>query len=332
MATPEIAPPAAAGWYGSAFGLSVTADQPVPGIPARNGAPGGRPVAWRRLEPAAVALAPEPVETLVDLRHPSGEEFMTIVRDAAGSYRIASPGLGVHSVAADGSWIESRVPRVAPQLWQRPFFAQVLPLAAALRGFEVFHASAVELDGRTVALTGASGVGKSSLVLSLVLLGARFVTDDVLAVEPGRLGAVLAHPGVGVAHLEPSELALIDPRLRSRLGPLPHGADGKLVVSLAPAHEPRPLDTLVFLVRDRSAGSLSLRRDPLGQVRTLLGSTFLRYLRSATRLAGHLDACSRVVASTRTYELRIPPSASARETAEFLTEPLAADPRWSPRS
>src|SRR6185437_10571032 len=143
-----------------------------------------------------------------------------------------------------------------------------------------FHASAVELDGRTVALTGASGVGKSSLALSLVVLGGRFVTDDVLAVEPDGIGSVLVHPGPGVAHVEPDELAHVDAASRPSLGEALPGTDGKLVLTHDPVEGPRPLDTLVFLVRDRSADALSLRRDPQGQVRTLLGSTFLRYLRS----------------------------------------------------
>ena len=73
------------------------------------------------------------------------------------------------------------------------------------------------------------------------------------------------------------------------------------------------------LPRPRHLGDgLSLRPDPPRLVQTLLGSTFLSYLRSASRLAGHLDACSRIAASARTFELRIPPSASARHTADFL--------------
>ena len=67
---------------------------------------------------------------------------MTIDRDAAGAFRVVTPGLGAHLVSADGSTIDSDVPRIAPQFWQRPFFAQVLPLAAALNGLELFHATA----------------------------------------------------------------------------------------------------------------------------------------------------------------------------------------------
>ena len=70
MATPEAAPAAAPAWCGSAFGLSITADEQLAGIPEGNGGTGGRRVAWRRLE--TLAPVPVPLETLVDMRHPSG--------------------------------------------------------------------------------------------------------------------------------------------------------------------------------------------------------------------------------------------------------------------
>ena len=61
--------------------------------------------------------------------------------------------------------------------------AQVLPLAAVLRGTHVLHASAVALAGRAVAFMGRSGVGKTTLAGRIVAHGARLMTDDVLAVD-----------------------------------------------------------------------------------------------------------------------------------------------------
>src|SRR4051812_14423474 len=128
MATPETAPPPVRAWCGSVFGLTIGADEPLPGVPA-TAAPtaGRRHLTWRRLPPFPAPRLQAPVETLVDLRHESGEPFMTIERDAGGAFHVSTPALGSHVVAGDGSTIDSYVPRIAPQLWQRPFFAQVLP-------------------------------------------------------------------------------------------------------------------------------------------------------------------------------------------------------------
>jgi hypothetical protein len=71
----------------------------------------------------------------------------------------------------------------------------ILGRALRLAGAPCLHATALAVDGRAVALMGASGVGKSSLAWALVQQGCRLVTDDMvglaaapegLMVQPGR--------------------------------------------------------------------------------------------------------------------------------------------------
>ena len=57
----------------------------------------------------------------------------------------------------------------------------------------LWHAGAVERVGRVVAVLGASGRGKSTLVASLVGGGAGYLTDEVVAVAPGSM-AVAPYP------------------------------------------------------------------------------------------------------------------------------------------
>lgn len=68
-----------------------------------------------------------------------------------------------------------------------------LVATAGTTGFLRLHAGAVERDGFVVAITGASGRGKSTLTTALVQRGFAYVTDELVAVEPGT-GAVVPYP------------------------------------------------------------------------------------------------------------------------------------------
>ena len=71
---------------------------------------------------------------------------------------------------------------------------QVIPRAICHTGRMVMHASAVQLaDGRSVAFTGPSGRGKSTLASAFRKAGHRLLSDDCLLIEK-RQGAVWATP------------------------------------------------------------------------------------------------------------------------------------------
>jgi hypothetical protein len=65
-----------------------------------------------------------------------------------------------------------------------PIFLEgnILAHALAADGFLALHASAVEVDGRALAIIGPSGMGKSTLAALLCAAGAALVADDVLRV------------------------------------------------------------------------------------------------------------------------------------------------------
>lgn len=56
------------------------------------------------------------------------------------------------------------------------------------------HATAVAMDGRGLLITGASGVGKSTLALALIGLGATLVSDDLTRLDAGPGGITLSCP------------------------------------------------------------------------------------------------------------------------------------------
>lgn len=85
----------------------------------------------------------------------------------------------------------------------------VMAMLLLLRGDLVFHASAIEREGRAVAVVGNSGAGKSTLAAMACLAGSRLVTDDVLRVESTGT-EVNCWRGAASLRLRPTSRALGD--------------------------------------------------------------------------------------------------------------------------
>jgi hypothetical protein len=303
-------------WRGRAFGITLESAKPFPGLPFCADAASGRIANWHEERARAIdeAWPLEEGEVVVDLRHTDGRVFMRIDRHGDEGYRIWAPYYGRHLVSRDGRSIRSALPNVSPWRWQRLFFAQTLPLAAALQGLEVFHASAVSLGGRVAAFVAASGIGKTSVAAHLVTLGASFVTDDVLAIE-ATADAVVAHPGPARLSIDDSELRRIPDSQLSRLG-VPIGRSDKLMIEPEPTTAPLPLAGLYFLKRPATDVSrVTIKEADATATRALLGSGFLAYLNTPERLRNHLDVCSAIAERTRLYDVLIPKGARAREVA-----------------
>jgi hypothetical protein len=78
------------------------------------------------------------------------------------------------------------------------------------RGWLVLHASAVQVGDAVVAMTGPSGVGKSTLAAAFVARGYSLVTDDVLPVWADEDGCCVepAHPGLKLCQSSLTALGL----------------------------------------------------------------------------------------------------------------------------
>src|SRR5207302_4822469 len=56
------------------------------------------------------------------------------------------------------------------------------------RGSLILHASAIALDGKSIAFCGDSGAGKSTLAAALCRSGWTFLSDDLSRIEPDASG------------------------------------------------------------------------------------------------------------------------------------------------
>jgi hypothetical protein len=273
----------------------------------RRAAPAELEARWREASPQRVR----------ELRDPGGELMLSVDADVAAGYRMEVPGTGAFLVAPEGREI-----LCAPEpgaAWTDLLTGQLLPLAATLRGMEVLHASAVELNGRALAVTAPPGYGKTSVALHLVLAGAPLLTDDAVALDPGA-PRLTAYPGLGTLGVRPQEDERLTPEERARLGE-PVRAGDRLRYRVPRAGGPLPLGALCLLRRLGAPGArLAIRViDPVDPF-ALLASTFNLSVRTPERLRRQLDLCARLAAEVPVVALDAPADVGARELAAALLE------------
>jgi hypothetical protein len=256
---------------------------------------------------------------VIDRRLADGRRLMTIEHDQEVGFRIWASRFGRHIVSNDGLHVESALPAVPAWRWQRLLFAQVLPLAAALRGLDPFHASGVVLGDKALAFVAASGTGKTSIAANLVGGGASFLTDDVLSVELSG-GEVIAHPGPAMASIAPEELAAMNNEERARLGPGIGSEHGKKHVKPSVVSKPHRLAAFFFLIREPDVERLQIEPMTTPDPRMLLGSSFINYIRSDDHLVTHLETCAKIAEAIPVFWLRIPPRVSASAAAAAVRD------------
>jgi hypothetical protein len=271
------------------FGLDVWAEAPVPFLLGTAAGATGRKLDMRSHLAGAAALgARDGFHCICDQLEPDGTVRFRVEAHAQEGYLLWGPAYGAHLLSADGRRLTCAAGNAGEQAWQRLLVAQVLPFAAVLNGLEVFHASAVVFEGQTVAFTGPSRAGKTSLALELCRLGAGFLADDVLAVESdgARLFAHAGTPVAGVDHAEARRMTA-NPATAEVLG----ANARELLVRMRAAPGPVPLAALFFLDR-RADGPAQPRFEPAADAQMLLSATFNLVLTTPERLHGQLEVCA----------------------------------------
>jgi hypothetical protein len=259
---------------------------------------------------------PEDETRISDERTEDGGVLFRIARSERG-YRFSGPRYGTAVVSPEASRISGSLGEGGIGDWQRFLIAQVLPFAAVLHGLEVFHASAVAVDDRAVAVLGPSGAGKTSIAMALCRLGACFLTDDVLAVERDG-GRLLGHPGAPVAGVAGREAERLR-RMRSLDSGTILAADPReAMVRVTPQGDAVPL--MAIFVLDRRPGAPSEPCfEPVSEPQVLLSATFNLLLLEGTRLEALLDVCSLAAGGT-VERVLVDCEADASTVAEALAE------------
>lgn len=291
----------------AAFGLSLLIDPTPPGAwetqPFREPSLQIRSVAAQEIEDSWSGLAEIGWQGMID-----GAPFI-VEQGIEGDHRFVHgvhpddrgvPVDGtraVHHLGADASVLQCAPSHPADPSWWRVVLDSVLFTVALLQGYEALHAGAVATPDGVIAITAASGGGKSTLLTELLGRGLPLMADDVLVLEPRGTEAPRAYPAPPLMTIPAARLATL-----GGAGPL------KTICSLddehwiaVPVHpEPLPLKTLVVLDR-RPGVPLSLQKiqDPLAP---LMGS-LMNFPRSPQRQQTRFEIASILASSTALWRL-----------------------------
>lgn len=229
---------------------------------------------------------------------PGGRSWTQFHRLSDG-YLLRFPGLADYELDTTAESVRCiPVPGVSADTVWHLYYNQVLPLALSHQGQLVFHASAVEIEGRAVAFLGASGKGKSTLAASFASSGSPFLTDDGLVLEHSDAAGWRALPSQPSIRLwGDSQRALVAEGAPAAPA-LEFTTKGRFLSNPALAHsnEPRPLKCLYFL-GDGSAQEPTLQRLPPSEALIeLVKHSFLLDIDERQMLAAHFDELVSLVA------------------------------------
>jgi hypothetical protein len=204
--------------------------------------------------------------------------------------------------------------------WASIIAAQALPLAATIRGLEVFHASGVVLDGRAMLFAGPPGAGKSSLAAALVRAGGRLLSDDAVALQLSD-DTLMAHAGSVVIQLRAAEDERLSAEERAALGcpTSPSGDKHRYVSTSSPG--PVPLGGMFLL--ERSAEEPAVERLAAVNPFELIGSTFNLSVRTPARLRRQLDVVCAITSAELAYRLHVQPDVDATQLASIIQAQFA---------
>ena len=132
---------------------------------------------------------PDPAEWFYDVDDVDNSTCFLRVAKSKDAYLLDFPGLARFVVQpAYGSITAHREAATTAPALRHLLLDHVLPRLLSLRGVAVLHATAVRAAHGSIAFLGPSGYGKSTLALSLALVGHPLQADDCLILEPSVAG------------------------------------------------------------------------------------------------------------------------------------------------
>jgi hypothetical protein len=295
---------------------------PTPGGPAD--------VRLRVVGERPVGDDPPPGEVLAHLAASPDRPMFTFARDPDGVVTLRFHRLAELVVNARRDEVRCwTAPGVDPDYLGVLGAGMLATVLLVLAGHPVLHGSAVEVDGRALALVGASGMGKSTLSTLLVQDGAALITDDVLRLDPDGDGYVCRN-GATEGRLRPTAaLAAVAGR---------RTADGRTAVAAARVAADRvPLAVVAVPFPTRDTDRVQVEwLEPRAALFELLRFPRIVGWTDPVTTAEHFSFVARVVGSVPVARVRVPwgtpppPSLAGSLRAALLTAPPSREATSAP--
>jgi len=164
----------------SIFGWRIRSELPIPDL-----------LPWQgdgRDADVTIEVGPVPPVT------PDLTSFSPAVQIGPSGVRVSIPAVADYWVEAGRRIIvDPSLPRDAPDI--RVFLLGTVFAALCFqRGVLPLHASAIDMDGQALLISGVSGAGKSTLAAAFSARGYRLLSDDLCAVTINEPQGVLVYP------------------------------------------------------------------------------------------------------------------------------------------
>lgn len=290
------------------------------------------PVANRRLPNVTICVQGHLAERLRASSTPmaamgDGPHRYDVFRSTDGSYRVTVPFVLAADIDATGTnVIVTASPGADGDVISLVTSGLLLAVVLAVRGEPLLHASAVESDGRALAIAGPSGRGKSTLAAMMVAAGGKLVSDDHLRAVVDSSGARCWRSAVTVRARDGG----LGPAMAAVLGARRRATDGRLLLDTAVSdRDPSRLTGLVIPLPDPEVDAV--------QVEPLRGAPAVGAILASRALPGQLcpdwerallDHAVDVVSAVPVWAARIPWRADrVRRTGQELLELL----QWEDR-
>ena len=302
-----------------AFALRLRCSRPIPGLlidAATSGIDVEVHLEAGQSLPKASLKGPRQLRYASANRNEHGEPFLTVWTLSGGAMFHLHYRDGIDFVVDEdgteiwGTWSDTLTVEDAATYLLGP----VLGLVLRLRGITCLHASAIDVGGQAIAVTGPPGSGKSTTAAIFATGGYRVLSDDVVALAD-RGSAFLAEPSY-------PRLGLWSDSVETLFGfpdALPQQTPTwtKCYLDLTQngyRFQPSPLPLrAVYVLSERDPNALApvVHTIPVREGLTrLIENTYLSYLLDRTMSVRDLDVLSRLVSRTPVRRL-IPQADSA---------------------
>lgn len=233
-----------------------------------------------------------------------GEGAWYTVTQTETGYLVRFRSCGEFVISEDLNRIEvRRDPDGRHELLPILLAGTVSAIVLTLRGHTVLHASAVLLNGRSMAFVGQSGRGKSTVAALMCVAGARLVTDDLLAVDPGPPAICIGGASELRLREKAAEIALMGSASSSR-----ETADDRLAFAPEAAEPaPVPLAAIVIPGPSRAAAEVEIERlTPSDALFAMLSFPRVHHWRRSDVLSREFTTTSGLVNSVPVFRATIP--------------------------